>query len=145
MGKLKSTQILEDAIAEELLERSKLYFEYQADQYAAALDRIRKLEEKGLKVFASLSVIVTAFILIIRFTAMLLLNQKFVVLNILTCLAGGLTFFASVAPGVLFSGLSCSKISPNCRPTTQKWKVFFLIIQETRHTWGWQNITLGQH
>lgn len=93
MGKLKSTQILEDAIAEELLERSKLYFEYQADQYAAALDRIRKLEEKGLKVFASLSVIVTAFILIIRFTAMLLLNQKFVVLNILTCLAGGLTFF----------------------------------------------------
>ncbi|CAI2516541.1 hypothetical protein [Serratia liquefaciens] len=52
MGKLKSTQILEDAIAEELLERSKLYFEYQADQYAAALDRIRKLEDKGLKVFA---------------------------------------------------------------------------------------------
>ncbi len=92
MGKIKSTQTLEEGIAEELLERSKLYFEYQADQYAAALDRIRKLEEKGLKVFASLSVIVTAFILIIRFTAALVLNQKFVVLNIATCAAGFLTF-----------------------------------------------------
>jgi hypothetical protein len=92
MGRIKLTQTLEDGIAEELLERSKLYFEYQADQYAAALDRIRKLEEKGLKVFASLSVIVTAFILIIRFTVTLVLNQKFVVLNIATGLAGVLTF-----------------------------------------------------
>lgn len=50
-GKGKTMKSLENDIAVELLERSKLYFEYQETQYAAALDRIRKLEEKGLKVF----------------------------------------------------------------------------------------------
>ncbi|WP_233527540.1 hypothetical protein JEM67_16925 [Serratia sp. PAMC26656] len=92
MEKAKAMKSLENDIAVELLERSKLYFEYQETQYAAALDRIRKLEEKGLKVFASLSVIVTAFILIVRFTAALLLNQKFAALNMLICIAGFFTF-----------------------------------------------------
>ncbi|MGO2158471.1 MAG: hypothetical protein ACTH5V_22115 [Serratia proteamaculans] len=126
MGKVKSTQRLENSIAEELLERSKLYFEYQADQYASALDRIRKLEEKGLKVFASLSVIVTAFILIIRFTAALVLNQKFVVLNIATCVAGFLTFlFLCSAWSFIFRAVLLKDI-PKMPTNHQKMESVFL-------------------
>jgi len=40
MEKAKTMKSLENDIAVELLERSKLYFEYQETQYAAALDRI---------------------------------------------------------------------------------------------------------
>ncbi|VEI19929.1 Uncharacterised protein [Serratia plymuthica] len=55
MEKGKTMKSLENDIAVELLERSKLYFEYQETQYAAALDRIRKLEEKGLNQYVGRS------------------------------------------------------------------------------------------
>lgn len=54
---------------EERIERAKLLYEYSKEQYEQYLNRLRLLEEKGLKVFGTISVIVTALVLIARFGA----------------------------------------------------------------------------
>lgn len=61
--------------AEERIERATLLFDYAKEQYNQYLDRLHLLEEKGLKVFGSISVVVTALILIARFGANLILTS----------------------------------------------------------------------
>lgn len=61
--------------AEERIERATLLLDYAKEQYNQYLDRLHLLEEKGLKVFGSISVIVTALILIARFGANLILTS----------------------------------------------------------------------
>jgi len=59
---------------EETIERAKLLYDYFKEPYEQYLERLRLSEEKGLKVFGSISVIVTALILIARFGADLILS-----------------------------------------------------------------------
>lgn len=61
--------------AEERIERATLLLDYSKEQYNQYLDRLHLLEEKGLKVFGSISVVVTALVLIARFGANLILSS----------------------------------------------------------------------
>ncbi|MFE8049315.1 hypothetical protein [Brenneria goodwinii] len=83
---------LSQELAEERIARAKMYYDYQEAQHKSALERMRNLEEKGLKVFASLSVIVTAFVLLIRFMSDFFITHKGDVLVIITMIFGGFTF-----------------------------------------------------
>lgn len=81
-------------LAEERIARAKMYYEYQEAQHKSALERMRHLEEKGLKVFGSLSVIVTAFVLLIRFASDFFMTHKGSVLVSFTIIFGCLTFLS---------------------------------------------------
>lgn len=50
----------------ELIERAKILFEHQKEQYKLAIDGVRRLEDKAMKLFSALSIILTLALLIIR-------------------------------------------------------------------------------
>ncbi|EMH4072894.1 hypothetical protein RGJ01_001206 [Serratia marcescens] len=52
---------------EDLIERATLLFEYQKEQYEAAIDGYRRLEDKLQKLFGILGIIITTVVLIIRY------------------------------------------------------------------------------
>ncbi|MGM7764827.1 hypothetical protein [Yersinia enterocolitica] len=52
---------------EELIERAEILFDHQKAQYQLAIDGLRRLEDKAMKIFGALSVIITLAILIVRY------------------------------------------------------------------------------
>ncbi|GKX47964.1 hypothetical protein [Pectobacterium carotovorum] len=55
----------EDEI-KELIERAKILFDHQKEQYISAVASLRRLEDKAMKTFGSLSVIISVALLIVR-------------------------------------------------------------------------------
>ncbi|WP_058708528.1 hypothetical protein [Pantoea stewartii] len=79
---------------EERIERATLLYSYAKEQYDQYLDRLHLLEEKGLKVFGSISVIFTVLVLIARFGANLILTaiKTHTCMGVAACVFGALTF-----------------------------------------------------
>lgn len=77
---------------EESVERATLLLEYTKDQYDYSLERMRRVEEKGLKLFASVSVITTALVLTLRFVGDEIIKSDLTCMSVLLLLTGGLTF-----------------------------------------------------
>lgn len=79
---------------DERIERAELLYEYQTAQYKDYLDRLHLLEEKGLKVFGSISVVVTALVLIVRFGANVIIKsaENHPALYVFAFVTAGLTF-----------------------------------------------------
>lgn len=76
----------------ERVERASLILDFSKQQYDYALDRTRNVEEKALKVFSSLSIVVTAFVFLIRYISTLFFTAKFDIFYVLTLITGGGTF-----------------------------------------------------
>lgn len=51
----------------ELIERAELLYEHQKKQYELATDGIRRLEDKAMKTFSAISIIITIALLIVRY------------------------------------------------------------------------------
>jgi hypothetical protein len=51
----------------ELVERAEILFDFQKEQYEMATDGLRRLEDKAMRTFSSLSIVITATLLIIRY------------------------------------------------------------------------------
>lgn len=50
----------------ELIERAEILFDHQKQQYNLAIDGLRRLEDKAMKLFSALSIIITLAMLIVR-------------------------------------------------------------------------------
>lgn len=50
----------------ELIERAEIIYDHQKEQYKLAIDGLRRLEDKSMKLFGALSIIITLAILIVR-------------------------------------------------------------------------------
>lgn len=64
---LSITESADEKIENDLVERAELLFEHQKEQYEASVDGYRRLEDKLMRLFGALSVIITTAILIIRY------------------------------------------------------------------------------
>ena len=51
----------------ELIDKAKLLIEHQKEQYESSVERVRRLEDKALKTFGSLNLIITVALLIVRY------------------------------------------------------------------------------
>jgi uncharacterized membrane protein len=51
----------------ELIDKAELLFEHQKEQYESSVVRVRRLEDKALKTFGSLNLIITVALLIVRY------------------------------------------------------------------------------
>ncbi|EOG2011124.1 hypothetical protein ACK5EC_005718 [Klebsiella oxytoca] len=51
---------------DELIKRAEILFDHQKKQYELSVDGLRKLEDKAMKIFSALSIIITITILIVR-------------------------------------------------------------------------------
>lgn len=85
--------LLNDEV-EEQIKRATLLYEYAKSQYDNYLNRLQLLEEKGIKVFGSISIVVTALVLIVRYGANLVMQSLHLhfFLSIAIIVSGGLTF-----------------------------------------------------
>lgn len=59
---------------EERIERAKLILDFSKEQYDYALGRTSSIEEKALKVFSTVSVVVTAYIFLVRYVGTIILQ-----------------------------------------------------------------------
>ncbi|MEG5642253.1 hypothetical protein UXP00_03395 [Enterobacter asburiae] len=55
-----------DKQEDELIERAELLFEHQKKQYEIASEGVRRLEDKAMKTFSAISVIITIALLVVR-------------------------------------------------------------------------------
>ena len=51
----------------ELIDKAELLIEHQKEQYESSVERVRRLEDKALKTFGSLNLIITVALLIVRY------------------------------------------------------------------------------
>lgn len=79
---------------EERIERAKLILDFSKEQYDYALDRTKSLEDKALKVFSTVSVIVTAYIFLVRYVGTLVLQAAHSFVYYLATITGALTLLA---------------------------------------------------
>ncbi|HGG8854123.1 TPA: hypothetical protein ACJJ1B_005270 [Enterobacter roggenkampii] len=65
---LETTEVGQSAAEQEkeLIERAELLYEHQKKQYELSSDGIRRLEDKAMKTFGAISIIITIAILIVR-------------------------------------------------------------------------------
>lgn len=84
------TQIVSEH--EERIARTTLLYQYKTDRYQDATDTLKSLEGNALKLFSSLSILVTAFILIIRYNTDVLLHTGHSLTQATALTAAGVTF-----------------------------------------------------
>lgn len=53
--------------SDELIEKAKLLFDHQKEQYKEVSEGLRRLEDKAMKTFSALSIIITIALIIIRY------------------------------------------------------------------------------
>lgn len=103
--------LTEKEAEQERIERASLILEFSKEQYDYALDRTRKLEDKALKVFSSISIIVTALIFLIRYIAGLFFGAEHDIYFGFTVLTGVTTLtFISIAWYNVFRAVHLSDI-----------------------------------
>lgn len=78
----------------ERIKRPEILYHFYQKHYEDSQQRLRAIEDKGVKVFGLLSVMLTAFVVIVRFAAGTLLNTPTCVMHILIIIAGCLTFIS---------------------------------------------------
>ena len=84
------TQIVSEH--EEKIARITLLYQYKADRYQDATASLKNLEGNSLKLFSSLSILVTAFIIIIRYNTDILLHAGHSPAQATALTAAGVTF-----------------------------------------------------
>jgi hypothetical protein len=62
----EGTTLSRDEQEKELIERAEIIFDHQKQQYSLAIDGLRRLEDKAMKLFSALSIIITLAMLIVR-------------------------------------------------------------------------------
>lgn len=60
------SQLIKDQ-EDELTEKAELLIKHQKEQYESSVERIRRLEDKALKTFGSLSIVITVALLVVRY------------------------------------------------------------------------------
>ncbi|NQS80543.1 hypothetical protein [Pantoea agglomerans] len=85
---------LDNKNEEERIERAKLILDFSKEQYDYALDRTKSIEDKALKVFSTVSVIVTAYIFLVRYVGTIVLKAAHSWVYYLAISTGALTLVA---------------------------------------------------
>ena len=100
-----------DKQEEELIERAELLFEHQKTQYEIASDGVRRLEDKAMKTFGAISVIITIALLVVRYWWNDIFPQKSDVLHVVCW--GFLVFFLGmffISWGFTFSAMQLQDV-----------------------------------
>ncbi|PWK07058.1 hypothetical protein C7421_1089 [Pantoea ananatis] len=103
----RSRKIAEDQkkhdkeLYEESTERASILLDFFKDQYDYGLERMRRIEDKALKLFGSVSVIITALVLTIRFVGGELLNSDADFFTVSLLIFGAGTFISLVISWVM--------------------------------------------
>lgn len=86
----------EKELYEEGVERSSFLHDYTKTQYDYSLERMRRIEDKALKLFASVSIITTALVLTIRVVGDEILTSDIDCFTIILLMSGFFTFISLV-------------------------------------------------
>lgn len=90
----------------ELINKAELLFEHQKEQYESSVDRIRRLEDKALKTFGALSVVITVALLIVRYWWADIFPSKTTPLNVLCWISLSMFIvFCFISWGFAFSAM----------------------------------------
>ncbi|MER5232370.1 hypothetical protein KDV93_20650 [Serratia ureilytica] len=101
--------------AEETIKRAELLYDYQVAQYEAAIDSIRRLEDKATKIFGVVSIAITSALLIIRYWGKDIISNIFSPVNLI-CLMSLMIFLAltMISWGFTFSAMQTQEFEkPN--------------------------------
>lgn len=103
---------------DELIDRAKLLYEHQKEQYESASDRVRRLEDKATKTFSALSIIITIALLILRYWWDDLFPKKYDPLHGFCWFFLGFFFVMSaISWGYIFSAMQLQEIErPSVNP-----------------------------
>lgn len=100
--KLAKKKELED----ELIKRAELIYDHQKKQYELSVDGLRKLEDKAMKIFSALNIVITIILLIVRYWWSDIFPEKFSPVHVI-CWAS-LSIFLSlslISWGFIFSAM----------------------------------------
>lgn len=91
---------------DEFIKRAELIYDHQKKQYELSVDGLRKLEDKAMKIFSSLNIVITITLLIVRYWWNDIFPDKFTPLHVL-CWAslGAFLSLSLISWGFIFSAM----------------------------------------
>jgi len=116
---------------EELIKKAEVVYEHQKKQYELSVDGLRRLEDKAMKIFSVLSVVITVTLLIIRYWWADLFPEKASPLHVLCWIELLIfIFMAMVSWGFTFSAMQPKDFE---RPSSDADEVEQLFMNHPRY------------